>query len=209
MSGVIIPLTYQTLTEELGEKLSWEYIFKVGWFITCMIWITDITRTNFIWCRKNWPLQKYMRLKERKQITGSHYTFSSLYSATINSLLGDLSAALFGVAFGRETVNIRLGRERKKSAEGSIAMFTTCYLLGILMFWNLHLREYPVFFGALAATLTELYEPLYLNDNLTIPLISSLALTWGFHRIADHSGRHMLETSLMGTKKKNQQNYKE
>jgi len=45
------------------------------------------------------------------------------------------------------------------------------------------LREYAVFFGALAATLTELYEPLLVNDNLTIPLFSSLAMQWAFHRI--------------------------
>ena len=30
--------------------------------------------------------------------------------------------------------------------------------------------EYPVFFGALAATITELYEPFRLNDNLSIPV---------------------------------------
>ena len=35
----------------------------------------------------------------------------------------------------------------------------------------------------MAATLTELYEPLGLNDNLTIPLFSSLAMQWGFARI--------------------------
>ena len=37
--------------------------------------------------------------------------------------------------------------------------------------------------GALAATVTELYEPFRLNDNLTIPLFSSLAMQWAFARI--------------------------
>eukprot|EP00965_Chrysotila_dentata_P146387 4833880-Pleurochrysis_carterae.AAC.2 len=41
---------------------------------------------------------------------------------------------------------------------------------------QVRLREYPVFFGALTATLTELFEPLHLNDNLTIPLLSSMRL---------------------------------
>ena len=41
-----------------------------------------------------------------------------------------------------------------------------------------------VFFGALVATLTELHEPLRLNDNLTIPIFSSLAMQLAFARIA-------------------------
>jgi len=45
------------------------------------------------------------------------------------------------------------------------------------------LREYAVFIGALAATLTELYEPYGVNDNLTVPVIAGLLLTWGFLRI--------------------------
>merc|ERR1711976_71777 len=121
--GVVIPLTYQTLSEELGEKLSWEYIFKIGWFITCTIWVADLTRTNFGLCRKHWPLQKYMRLKERKQITGMCFcslgcsivlTFFPPYIAQLSILflvLGDLSAALFGVAFGKESFTMKLGRE--------------------------------------------------------------------------------------------------
>ena len=35
---------------------------------------------------------------------------------------------------------------------------------------QVHLGEYPVFFGALTATITELYEPFRLNDNLSIPV---------------------------------------
>jgi hypothetical protein len=37
--------------------------------------------------------------------------------------------------------------------------------------------------GALTATLTELHEPFGLNDNLTIPIFSSLAMQWAFSRI--------------------------
>ena len=43
-------------------------------------------------------------------------------------------------------------------------------------------REYAIFFGALVATLTELHEPLGINDNLTIPLFSSLAMQLAFYR---------------------------
>merc|ERR1712228_250099 len=98
-------------------------------------------------------------------------------------VLGDMSAAIIGVSFGGETVSMKLGRHGKKSMEGSTAMFLVCFLVGSTIFAPVHLREYPVFFGALAATLTELYEPLRLNDNLTIPVFSSLAMQWAFARI--------------------------
>ena len=47
----------------------------------------------------------------------------------------------------------------------------------------MELREYPVFLGALTATLTELYEPLLVNDNLTIPVFASIVMQWAFNRI--------------------------
>ena len=108
-------------------------------------------------------------------------------------VLGDMSAAIIGVSFGQETCTVKLGRGGKKSIEGSVAMFIVCFLVGSTTFANVHLREYPVFFGALAATLTEVYEPLGLNDNLTIPVFSSLALQWGFARISSCGAQPPLE----------------
>ena len=66
----------------------------------------------------------------------------------------------------------------------SLAMFFVCFLVGSTIFTHVRLREYPVFFGALVATLTELHEPLRLNDNLTIPVFSSIAMQLAFQRIA-------------------------
>lgn len=62
-------------------------------------------------------------------------------------------------------------------------MFAICFLVGASIFANVRLREYAVFFGALVATLTELHEPFRLNDNLTIPVFSSLAMQLAFRRI--------------------------
>lgn len=98
-------------------------------------------------------------------------------------VLGDMSAAMIGVSFGGETVSLKLGRSGKKSMEGSVAMFLVCFLAGCAVFFHVRLREYAVFMGALAATVTELYEPFCLNDNLTIPLFSSLAMQLAFARI--------------------------
>ena len=89
-------------------------------------------------------------------------------------VLGDMSAAIIGVSFGREVSTVRIGRGGRKSMEGAVAMFAVCFVIGSTMFASVNLREYPVFFGALAAT-TEVYEPLGLNDNLTIPFFAGLA----------------------------------
>ena len=100
-------------------------------------------------------------------------------------VLGDMTAAIIGVSFGGDALGtLKLGREGKKSLEGSLAMFFVCFLVGSTIFTHVRLREYPVFFGALVATLTELHEPLRLNDNLTIPVFSSIAMQLAFQRVA-------------------------
>lgn len=164
-------------------------------------------------------------------------------------VLGDMVAALIGVSFGGETVVVKLGRDHKKSVEGSLAMFLLCFSVCCLVFARVHLVEYVAFvaaavvsggpsdalmlatctllryvapnphafpsaanawlephvdrkFGpvsitadpgatapynlcAAQATITELYsEDLLwgLNDNVTIPFFSCIALTWAFDR---------------------------
>ena len=100
-------------------------------------------------------------------------------------VLGDMTAAIIGVSFGGDALAaVKLGRDGKKSLEGSLAMFFLCFIVGVTIFFHVRLREYPVFFGALVATLTELHEPLRLNDNLTIPVLSSIAMQLAFARIA-------------------------
>ena len=98
-------------------------------------------------------------------------------------VLGDMCAALIGVSFGGETVSLKMGREGKKSVEGSLAMFCTCVVVGQIAFFGTNLSEYVVVVGALTATLVELYEPCGLNDNITIPLISCIALQWASSRV--------------------------
>ena len=100
-------------------------------------------------------------------------------------VLGDMTAAIIGVSFGGESVpQLKIGREGKKSIEGSLAMFLVCFVVGSTIFAHVHLREYAVFFGALVATLTELYEPFRVNDNLTIPVFSSIAMQIALRRTA-------------------------
>ena len=93
-------------------------------------------------------------------------------------ILGDMSAAIFGISFGKIKIY------GNKSLEGTFAMFVVCFFIGINMFWNIHMREYPVALASLVACLTELYEPFGINDNMSITLFSSMALQFGFLRIS-------------------------
>merc|ERR1712151_1355764 len=110
------------------------------------------------------PLKSILREHEHKQLTGGCYfslgctlavTFSppSIAMASIMFLvLGDMSAAIIGVSFGGECCTVKLGRQGKKSMEGSIAMFTVCFFVGCLTFCTVPLREYACFIASIVAT---------------------------------------------------------
>lgn len=192
LCGLFVPLIYAALLKMGYSKL---FCCQICWTLTASGWVLDILRLNVKMVKDNFPLNPILREIEKNQLSGACY-FSlgctiaiALFPPAVAMtsilflVLGDMSAALIGRSFGGDVVIVKLGRGGKKSVEGSMAMFLTCCLLGCTVFSTVHMREYPVVVGALAATLTELYEPFGLNDNLTIPLMSSLALTWGFSRI--------------------------
>ena len=79
--------------------------------------------------------------------------------------LGDLCAALIGKQWGRIKLFSR------KSLEGSLACFVVCTTVALLI----GLHPVVAIAGALVATLIELL-PTGVDDNVTIPLISGLAM---------------------------------
>ena len=79
--------------------------------------------------------------------------------------LGDLFAALIGKQWGRIKLFSR------KSLEGSLACFIVCTAVALLI----GLHPVVAITGALVATLIELL-PTGVDDNVTIPLISGLAM---------------------------------
>jgi len=193
LTGLIVPLLYSTML----EHWNWRHRDCVIFFVsgTAFGWCFDIARLMFPVVRRNFPLGKILRDKEETQLCGACY-FSlgvtlaiALFppeiamTSIVFLVLGDMSAALIGVSFGGEAVSLKLGREGKKSAEGSVAMFVICFFIGIAVFRAVPLSEYIAFVGAFMATVVELYEPFALNDNLTIPIFSSLAMTWALHRV--------------------------
>lgn len=122
-----------------------------------------------------------MREKERNQFTGSFFymlgsTISVIFfrppvavCGILFLIIGDFMAALVGISYGR----IKIGR---KSLEGSVACFLSCFLICLVFLWNVQWVEQIAFWGALAATLTELLNPSFIDDNLSIPCISGLVI---------------------------------
>jgi len=190
--GLLVPTIHLLLLE---AGVSNRTCAHICWVITITGWIADLSRLYIPAVARNWPGRSILREAEHKQLTGGCYfslgcTLSIALSppsvamvSIIFLVLGDMSAAIIGVSFGGETVSLKLGRSGKKSMEGSVAMFLVCFVSGCIIFSGVELREYFVFVGALVATLVELLEPLNLNDNLTIPLTSTIAMQWGLARV--------------------------
>lgn len=193
LCGLLVPLVHLALLE---RGVAPGDCARLCWGVTALGWTADVARVNSAAVRRRWPLASILREHEATQLTGGCY-FSlgctlaislappSVAACSILFLvLGDMAAALVGVSFGGEVVSqVKLGRRGKKSLEGSLAMFAVCFAVGCAVFAAVPLREYAVFLAAAAATLTELYEPFCLNDNLTIPVFSALALQIGLNRI--------------------------
>jgi dolichol kinase len=196
MCGLVVPLAYFLSTAVMGytEK---EYA-QFCWLCTAVIWVGDGIRLLFPACMTLPPyswMQSIIREKEKTALSGTCY-FSLGCTMSISCfpppvaitsitwlVLGDMSAALFGVSFGGESCTVKLGREGKKSLEGSAAMFITCTITGVIFFAGVRLSDYVVIVGALAATITELMEPLGLNDNISIPLVSGAVLQYALSRV--------------------------
>ena len=188
------------MTDSLG--FSETFCVKVCVLITVFVWTSEILRLRYPMVQRAFmatPMGSVMREREQTQLTGTPFFVLGCtlviglfakevaIASILYLVLGDMTAALIGVSFGGEKCVVKLGRDRKKSVEGSLAMFVVCFLIGSSMFATVHLAEYAALVSAIVATLTELWSEDYifgLNDNLTIPVFSALALTWSFQRTA-------------------------
>jgi dolichol kinase len=126
-------------------------------------------------------VRKYMQVKdsESRKPTGSFFyllaapitIFLFRESAAIASLLivaiADPLCSLAGIQWGQKKM---FG----KSLEGSAVFFGVSLLILSFFTFPIHVR----FITALIATLTELFTPKWLDDNLTIPLVTATMLTF-------------------------------
>lgn len=200
LCGLIVPVSYTLALDYFGYTQKQFAHFALG--VTALIWAGDVARVYIPFVKEHFPMKKLLREKEQDQLSGTCFfslgcTLSIVFfppaiacCSIVFLVLGDMSAALIGVSFGGEVAVVKLGREGKKSVEGSVAMLLVCWLAGFAVFGFVPLSEYVALVGAIVATAVELYEPFSLDDNLTIPLFTSFALTWAMHRVAAAAGLH-------------------
>lgn len=92
---------------------------------------------------------------------------------------GDAAAALVGIPFGKHKFQTKLA-DRKKSLEGSAAMFGVSFLSGLIILFAVHNKVLPltlfsVGLGALSGTAAELFSPGE-YDTVTVPFAIATVL---------------------------------
>lgn len=90
-------------------------------------------------------------------------------------IFGDPASSFLGVLFGKDKIL------PNKSLQGSIAGFFTCYLVTLFYVMEYNVPSYNLLIfsimGGVIGCLAELFSAFNIDDNLTIPVVSGLALT--------------------------------
>lgn len=167
-SGIVIPLAYLLINR--GAALGLTIL------LLCILLVVEFLRlTGRV---KLGMAGKFLKEKEQNKPTGSlFYTVAALVTillfhekVAISSLLvlcvSDPVSSLVGRSLGRHPL---FG----KSIEGTLAFLVSSLIILTLFSVSLSVAL-PV---AFIATLTELCTPGFLDDNLTIPIMTGLALT--------------------------------
>jgi dolichol kinase len=167
-SGIVIPLAYLFINK--GVALSLTICLFCAVLVVEFLRITGRLRLGII--------GKCLKPKEEKRPSGSvHYMLSALAAillfdkrVVIPSLfilsISDPLSSLVGRRLGRHPL---LG----KSLEGTLVFLASSLIILILF----SVRPFVAIPVSLIVTLTELFTPGFLDDNLTIPIVSALVLT--------------------------------
>ncbi len=198
LMGLLIPVIYFfgiKYVDGFDQKIaSW-----IMGSITTIYWILELFRHFSPKFRAFFQsiFSTILRQKESNRFTGMGFyllgntlvicLFPPLIGLTamLYLILGDLCAALVGISFGKIKIS------GHKSLEGTLAMFTVCFIITIIMFWRIPFFEYVAFAGSAAACLIELAEFGGLDDNLTITFGSAVILQIAVWRI-----QYGIESSL-------------
>ena len=193
LMGLLIPVTYyfglkytRIFTQDIATAILCT-LFIVLCFVETLRFVspTFLSAYNTVFralLRKTEKDEKSVRLTGTVYFLLGHlltiYAFppSIAIASSLYLVLGDLTAAIIGISFGR----IKVGR---KSIEGSFAMFLVCLAISAIMFSDIYLFEYVCIVGSAIATIVELSGDEWLNDNLTIPVCSAIGLQLAFTRI--------------------------
>jgi len=89
-------------------------------------------------------------------------------------IFSDPISSIFGVLYGRDKIL------PNKSLQGSFAGFVTCYVIGVIYLLANGVYEFSLIwfaiFAAIIGVISELLS-VFIDDNLTIPLVSGLGIT--------------------------------
>lgn len=184
-TGLAVFLSYLWLGQEYKTYFVYG-VLTIGFFSLSL----DLLRIKFkglnrIVCTVAGPL---MRKSEADRISGMpYYAFGCALSLLLFKeeialvsilflILADPISSLIGILYGRQRI------AHNKSLQGSLAGFTTCFLICFLYFdqvevSTLHLLVFSILAG-IVGSLSELASALNIDDNLTIPLLSGLGLTF-------------------------------
>lgn len=194
LMGLGVPMLHQI---SIYSGFPSSYFLVFGWTFTISSVCVDIMRIYnvlFVGQSLDWVFKRILRKHEQHQLSNASYfvigcavtvqLFAPVIAMTsiIFLVMGVLSAALTTRSFGKSIFHIGAGAHGKKSLEGFAAMLLVCFVFGCTIFHGTYLREYSVFFAALTATLIEYHEPFGINYNVSIPIVTSIALTVGFER---------------------------
>ncbi len=167
-SGIVIPLAYLLVGRSAALALAL--------FLFCVLFAIEFLRiTGRL---KLGTAEKYLKEKELKKPTGSVFFMVAALVVVIlfrkeiavSSLLVLCVSDPLSSLVGR-----RLGKHRLfgKSVEGSLAFFGSALIILVLS----SISPSVALAAAFVSTLTELFTPRFLDDNLTIPIVTGLALT--------------------------------
>ena len=177
IGALVIPGGYYLFGLEKGTALAILVPF------TLLVIMTDISRLRGWWFWHGLMGKLFSRMirshEQNGDWTGATYILLAscctiaLYNKPIAIaalafiIVGDAAAALIGRQFGRH----KIGR---KSIEGSLG----CLAATLLVAWLAPGLSFPVAaVGAVAAALFE-FQPLGVDDNVTVPILSGLVMTF-------------------------------
>lgn len=175
------------------------WIFLPKWVsITCLVlaWILFVP-TDFL-RQKNEQLNTYllsvfkpiMRTSELNRLAGTTYLISGTLLIAIFFNKGIVALSLLFLAFAdpiASYIGIKYGKDKifgHKSVQGFIAAFVVCTLLSYAFLYYNQVQEYILIASLLAGfvgALAELIPLGRLDDNFTMPVISSIGLSILFY----------------------------
>ncbi len=167
LSGIIVPVAYLLTNKQWALGLAL-LLFAVA-VLAEIVRLRGYFRSAF--------MSRHLKEKEAHGLTGTTYF---LASCVLTVLLFEKSAAVAALCVLATAdplasiVGSRWGRRPLfgKSVEGTATFFVSSLI--ILAFFGFHLPA--VIVAALAATAAELFSSEWLDDNLTIPLVTAIAL---------------------------------